>query len=31
MLSMKAKYGLRALIYLAKHEGEGLVLDFRPC
>ena len=26
MLSMKAKYGLRALLYLAKHEGEGLVL-----
>ena len=26
MLSMKAKYGLRALLYLARHEGEGLVL-----
>lgn len=26
MLSMKAKYGLRALLYLANHEGEGPVL-----
>src|SRR3990172_6903136 len=26
MLSMKAKYGLRALIYLGEHEGEGPVL-----
>jgi len=26
MLSMKAKYGLRALIYLAEHEGEGPIL-----
>jgi Rrf2 family protein len=26
MLSMKAKYGLRALVYLAKHEGEGPIL-----
>jgi Rrf2 family protein len=25
MLSKRAKYGLRALVYLAQHQGEGLV------